>query len=77
MAFSKVEHLVKIANDFESNTTWSTSLYICFLFTHPLIYLASYLPTYLSTYTFSLAYLHIYLHTYPPTYILFTYLSNH
>jgi hypothetical protein len=73
MAFSKVEHLIKIVNDFESNTTWSTSLHIGFLFTHPFIYLANYLPTYLSTYTFSFTYLH----TYPPTYILFTYLSNH
>jgi len=51
--------------------TWSTTLYIYFLLTHPPIYLASYLLTYLSIHTFS----RTYLHTYPPTYIFFTYLS--
>jgi hypothetical protein len=73
MIFYQIEHLVKIANDFFSNMTWSTSLYIYFLLPHPPIYLTSYLPTYLSIYTFSFTYLH----TYPPPYILFIYLPNH
>ncbi len=69
MIFSQVKHLVKINNDFYSNMTWSTTLYIYFLPTHPPIYLVNCLPTYLSIYTFSL----IYIPTHPPTYYLITY----
>jgi hypothetical protein len=61
MFFSQVEHLIKMANDHESNMTWFITLCIYLLPICPPIYLITYLPTY-------------YLPTHPPTYLLFTYL---
>jgi hypothetical protein len=43
MVFSQIEHLVKMANDLYLNMTWSTTLCIYFLPSHPPIYLVKYL----------------------------------
>jgi hypothetical protein len=67
MVFTKMEHLVKVANEFWSNATWFTTLCIYLLPIHPPIYLANiyllithppthpptyYLPTYLLIYLY-------------------------
>jgi hypothetical protein len=47
----QVEYSVKMANDHKSNVTWSTTLCIYLLHTHPSIYLTTYLlPTHPPTY---------------------------
>jgi len=72
MIYSQVEHLVKMANDFKLNMTWSTTLWIYLLPTHPPIYVISYLPTYYPP--THLSFICTYLPTYLPTHLLTYYL---
>ncbi len=86
MVFIQIEHVVKMANDFWSNMTWSITLCIYLLPIHPPIYLVNYLstythppthpPTHLSTYTFLTTYLHTCIY-FSPLYDLFTYLPTY
>ncbi len=82
MVFNQIEHLIKMANDLQSNATWSIILCIYLLPTHSPIFLPTYLLIYIYFFTYLFMYLPIFLPLYDllvylPTYLHITYLPIH